>query len=404
MTSIEKTNYFVSLYIKEKTIEYNFLEWNGSNFMTVFNDYFTYNIENKDEIRQKLNEIKSYLVKKRPFLSKKTKKTFFYSLIVDDQFANSTDGGIIVEKDKLSFDLPNNEVTNEIVKQYQGELKNNFKQNDNFVISYNTYLYELLNRDGISTKQYGVLPTSKKASKLVTYQMKISMLPNSNVSKLHNYFKSIGYEFNQVLLKSQCLDSNLKMNKFKLTVDFSWNYVSLIGKVNNVPFFYDKHEIKIANILNQFPREIRKGDLVSNLMLSALAENYDLFDQYDNHTLEKNTLNVLKNIIKELALKIKDHLQNEIQFPDVELLVYGKNTNLVSNELKNEIRNTLIVKNDNKDVQVLGTNNYFLGAAYLSNALPIKWSENMMDTIPLCDLRTPTINKLIHSFNKLVRH
>ncbi len=55
-----------------------------------------------------------------------------------------------------------------------------------------------------------------------------------------------------------------------------------------------------------------------------------MYSSLDDSHLEKRILNVLENIIAEVSRELKIMLAENIIYPDIEILVNGKSTDLIS--------------------------------------------------------------------------
>nr|WP_307934666.1 hypothetical protein [Mycoplasmopsis bovis] len=104
---------------------------------------------------------------------------------------------------------------------------------------------------------------------------------------MHLLLNNAGFNIKKVLLESECLNINKLDNKFRLIVNFSWNFVSFLGLVNNNPFFYKKYVLDIEKINELFTKEANVSLHNLDLLINSVVKNYDLYSSLDDSHLRK---------------------------------------------------------------------------------------------------------------------
>ncbi|UOE63305.1 hypothetical protein MbovWib_02760 [Mycoplasmopsis bovis] len=403
MRTLKKHNYFGAFYLSEKEIEFVVLSFIGTRYIPVYHRSFSYDANDKTQLKLNINQIKSELSSKSSFLNKKDPYSIEYSLILADKYLGYKEKSLQIKTDYLTFNLHEQKVSDNTINQYQNEINKSDSLPNTFIISNKTYLYQLFSEHNYS-KEYLQMPYEKEGKKLVTNQLLITVDNTSFIATLHLLLNNAGFNIKKVLLESECLNINKLDNKFRLIVNFSWNFVSFLGLVNNNPFFYKKYVLDIEKINELFTKEANVSLHNLDLLVNSVVKNYDLYSSLDDSHLEKRILNVLENIVAEVSRELKIMLAENIIYPDIEILVNGKSTDFVSHILKKEIKGYSISKSENTDSLIFGSNKYFIGAAYLAseNVPKISNTLELLNTIPLYKTKTPGINKILKSFYKTV--
>ncbi|MCE6115249.1 MAG3720 family protein [Mycoplasmopsis agalactiae] len=399
----KKHNYFGAFYLSEKEIEVVVLSFLGTRYIPVYQKSYNYDFIDISKLKSKISEIKSDLNSKLSILSKRSKYSIEYSLILADKYVGYKEKSLQIKNDYITINLAEGRVTDSTINQYHEEINKRSLASDDFIISNKTFLYKVYSENNYS-KEYVQMPYEKEGKKLVTNQLLITLSPNSFAVSLLKCLKNAGFDIKKVFLESECLNISKLDNKFKFIVNFSWNFVSFLGVVNNSPFFYKKYVLDITRMNDIFAKEANVSLHNFDLLINSVVKNYDLYTSLNENNLEERILVVLKNIVTEVSKEIKALLDDNIACPDIEIQVNGKNADFVSHILKKEISGYSVIKAENTDMLIFGTKKYFVGAAHLaSDNLPkISNTLELLNTIPLYKAKTPGISKILKSFQKSV--
>lgn len=131
--------------------------------------------------------------------------------------------------------------------------------------------------------------------------------------------KNVGFDIKKVFLELECLNIGKLDNKFKFIVNFSWNFVSFFGVVNNSLFFYKKYVLDIIRMNDIFIKEVNVSLYNFDLLINFVVKNYDLYIFLNENNLEERILVVLKNIVIEVLKEIKVLLDDNIVYFDIEI-------------------------------------------------------------------------------------
>ncbi|MBZ4218535.1 MAG3720 family protein [Mycoplasma tauri] len=400
MNRVEKQDYFGLFYIKKSQVQFVLSTYIGGHFFSVINNICDYKIDDLAKLESIIKEAKNYISNQNK--KNKQKTNISYIAIIDDAYANSKINDLQFLDSNHCFDLENKKVNEKTISEYNEKMSNfEFKIN-RFILSYKTFLYEIKDENGFS-KQYGDMPVNKSGSKLITHQKLITFSKESDIVSLINKIKTFNITIKHVFLKSQCLDLQKPDNKFKFTLNFSWNFINVIGQINDNTFFYDKTRIKTKAILEVLSKLTSVSNDNFSLQIDAINNNFDLLKSLDDRFIDKKIYKIFETAIKQVGRLIKEKIEIGASYPSYEIIVSGKHSAFVVDVLKDIFRGITISELDNRESIISKIDNHFLGATYIANEYAQKRDIQLelLNTIPLAEVKNnTTINKILNSFHK----
>nr|WP_307915072.1 hypothetical protein [Mycoplasmopsis bovis] len=88
----------------------------------VYHRSFSYDANDKTQLKLNINQIKSELSSKSSFLNKKDPYSIEYSLILADKYLGYKEKSLQIKTDYLTFNLHEQKVSDNTINQYQNEI------------------------------------------------------------------------------------------------------------------------------------------------------------------------------------------------------------------------------------------------------------------------------------------